>query len=225
MRVLPYHIPFVAERGERFPHLRCGRQRIHRPEHGVWAAAVRAPHPATGGRGRHPADHRIRQPIGLPDRNQRSGPPGSSNSCSLSMELLRFANSGTEALRLGRPPGPHLHRPQEAGDVRRALPRLERSGVHPLSWSPLAELPAEGFATAIPGTTGRVDGILDQVIVVPVERPGRAGTAAWPAYVNEVAGVMMEPIMGNAGVTRPCRMKATCGDTVREMTPRPRLLC
>jgi len=128
------------------------------------------------------------------------------------MELMRFANSGTEAcasaVRLAR-----------TFTGRRKLVMFEG---HYHGWSeavfnryhaPLADLPAEGFGPAIPGTTGMTDGILDVIVVEWNNLDALARCLA--KHGHEVAGVMMEPIMGNAGVNLP---REGYLQSVRELT-------
>src|SRR5262249_5297139 len=65
----------------------------------------------------------------------------------------------------------------------------------------LSDLPAEGFGPAIPGTTGMSDGIKDVIVVQWNDLD--ALSRCLEKHGHEVAGVMMEPIMGNAGVILP----------------------
>ncbi len=117
-----------------------------------------------------------------------------------SIELLRFANSGTEAcasaVRLAR-----------TFTGRRKLIMFEG---HYHGWSeavfnryhaPLADLPAEGFGPAIPGTTGMSDGIQD--VIVCQWNDLDALERCLQKHGSEVAAVMMEPVMGNAGLNLP----------------------
>jgi glutamate-1-semialdehyde 2,1-aminomutase len=117
-----------------------------------------------------------------------------------SMELLRFANSGTEAdasaARLAR-----------AYTGRRKLVLFEG---HYHGWSealyhryhaPLADLPKGPYGPATPGTLGMTSA-LDDVILCrwnDVE----ALDAVFADHGEEIAGVMMEPVMANAGVIPP----------------------
>ena len=129
-----------------------------------------------------------------------------------SIELLRFANSGTEAcasaVRLAR-----------TCTGRRKLIMFEG---HYHGWSeavfnryhaPLEELPAEGFGPAIPGTSGMGDGIYD-VIVVEYNNLD-ALERCMAKHGHEVAGVMLEPVMANGGLNLP---DDGFLQTVREMT-------
>jgi glutamate-1-semialdehyde 2,1-aminomutase len=198
MRVLPYHIPLVADRGQgarlwdvdgkEYIDLNMAYGPLlfgHCPKHVV--AAVTRQISERGSQLGFPTEITIR----VAEKIKRLFP---------SMELLRFANSGTEAcasaVRLAR-----------ASTGRRKLIMFEG---HYHGWSeavfnryhaPLADLPAAGFGPAIPGTTGMTDGILDVIVVQwndidALER-------CLQKHGHEVAAVMMEPIMGNAGVNLP----------------------
>jgi glutamate-1-semialdehyde 2,1-aminomutase len=116
------------------------------------------------------------------------------------IELLRFANSGTEAIasavRLAR-----------AYTGRRKLVMFEG---HYHGWSeavfnryhaPLSALPSGPSGPAIPGTTG-MTGALDDVIVVRWNDLD-ALKEVLEEHAGSIAGVLMEPIMGNAGVIPP----------------------
>ena len=129
-----------------------------------------------------------------------------------SIELLRFANSGTEAcasaVRLAR-----------TCTGRRKLVMFEG---HYHGWSeavfnkyhaPLDELPAEGFGPAIPGTSGMGDGIYDVIVVEYNDLD--ALDRCLKRHGHEVAGVMLEPIMANGGLNLP---HDGFLQTVREMT-------
>ncbi len=129
-----------------------------------------------------------------------------------SMELLRFANSGTEAcasaIRLAR-----------TATRRRKLILFEG---HYHGWSeavfnryhaPLDALPERGFGPAIPGTIG-MSSSLDDVVVCEwnnIETFERC----LQENGYDVAGVMMEPIMGNASLLPP---REGFLQTVRELT-------
>lgn len=117
-----------------------------------------------------------------------------------SIELLRFANSGTEAC---------------ASAVRLAHTHTGRSKLimfegHYHGWSesvftryhaPLDQLPAEGFGPAIPGTSGMRDGIRDTIVVKWNDLD--ALQRCLQKYGDEVAAIMMEPVSGNAGLILP----------------------
>jgi len=198
MRVLPYHLPLVAERGQGArlwdidgneyldlnmaygPLLlgHCPRQVID---------SVTRQISQFGSQLGFPTEVTIR----VAEKVKQLYP---------SMELLRFANSGTEAcasaVRLAR-----------TFTGRRKLIMFEG---HYHGWSeavfnryhaPLADLPAEGFGPAIPGTTGMTDGILDVITVQWNDLDALERCLA--RHGHEVAAVMMEPIMGNAGVNLP----------------------
>jgi glutamate-1-semialdehyde 2,1-aminomutase len=210
MRVLPYHLPLVADRGEgsrvwdidgnEYIDLNMAYGPLlfgHCPAHVI--ASVARQITERGSQLGFPTEVTIR----VAEKVKQLFP---------SMELLRFANSGTEAcasaVRLAR-----------TYTGRRKLIMFEG---HYHGWSeavfnryhaPLSELPACGFGPAIPGTTGMTDGI-DDVIVVEWNDVD-ALERCLKAHGHEVAGVMMEPIMGNAGVQLP---REGYLQTVRELT-------
>jgi glutamate-1-semialdehyde 2,1-aminomutase len=198
MRVLPYHLPLVAQRGEG-----CriwdvdGREYIdlnmaygpllfgHRPKRVTRAVARQITE--------------FGSQLGFPTKisvkaaeNVRRLFP--------SMELLRFANSGTEA---------------NASAVRLARaftgrPKLVMFEGHYHGWSEavfnryhaeLNELPASGFGPALPGTLGMSDA-LDEVVVCRWNNLAVLEDCL-NAYQGEVAAVLMEPVMGNGGVIPP----------------------
>jgi len=198
MRVLPYHIPLVAERGEaarlwdvdgnEYLDLNMAYGPLlfgHRPQHVI--DAVTRQISEFGSQLGFPTEITIR----VAEKLKQLYP---------SMELLRFANSGTEAcasaVRLAR-----------SYTGRRKLVMFEG---HYHGWSeavfnryhaPLAELPPEGYGPAIPGTSGMTDGIMDVIVVEWNDLD--ALTRCMEQHGSEVAGVIMEPVMGNAGVNLP----------------------
>lgn len=198
MRVLPYHIPLVADRGQgsrlwdidgnEYIDLNMAYGPLlfgHCPPHVI--ASVTKQISERGSQLGFPTEITIR----VAEKVKQLFP---------SMELLRFANSGTEAcasaVRLAR-----------TYTGRRKLVMFEG---HYHGWSeavfnryhaPLADLPAEGFGPAIPGTTGMSDGILDVIVVQWNDID--ALTRCFERHGDEIAAVMMEPIMGNAGVNLP----------------------
>jgi glutamate-1-semialdehyde 2,1-aminomutase len=210
MRVLPYHLPLVADRGDgarlwdidgnEYLDLNMAYGPLllgHCPPQVIESVTRQI-----GERGSQlgfPTEITIR----VAEKIKRLFP---------SMELLRFANSGTEAcasaVRLAR-----------TYTGRRKLIMFEG---HYHGWSeavfnryhaPLSELSAEGFGPAIPGTTGMSDGILDVLVVEwnDVDALHRC----LERHGHEVAAVMMEPVMGNAGVQLP---RDGYLQAVREMT-------
>jgi len=210
MRVLPYHLPLVADRGEgarlwdidgnEYLDLNMAYGPLllgHCPPQVIESVTRQI-----GERGSQlgfPTEITIR----VAEKIKRLFP---------SMELLRFANSGTEAcasaVRLAR-----------TYTGRRKLIMFEG---HYHGWSeavfnryhaPLTELSAEGFGAAIPGTTGMTDGIFDVVVVEWNNLD--ALDRCLERHGHEVAAVMMEPVMGNAGVQAP---RDGYLQAVREMT-------
>jgi len=210
MRVLPYHIPLVAQRGQgaylwdvdgnEYLDLNMAYGPLllgHCPPQVI--ESVTRQISQFGSQLGFPTEVTIR----VAEKVKQLYP---------SMELLRFANSGTEAcasaVRLAR-----------TFTGRRKLIMFEG---HYHGWSeavfnryhaPLADLPAEGFGPAIPGTTGMTDGILD--VIVCEWNDLDALTRCLARHGHEVAAVIMEPIMGNAGVNLP---RDGYLQTVREMT-------
>jgi len=198
MRVLPYHIPLVAERGagarlwdvdgNEYIDLNMAYGPLlfgHCPKHVI--ASVTRQITERGSQLGFPTEITIR----VAEKLKQLFP---------SIELLRFANSGTEAcasaVRLAR-----------SFTGRRKLIMFEG---HYHGWSeavfnryhaPLADLPAAGFGPAIPGTTGMTDGILDVIVVQWNDLD--ALTRCLEVHGHEVAAVLMEPIMGNACVNLP----------------------
>lgn len=198
MRVLPYQLPLVAERGKGARVWDAdGREYIdlnmaygplifgHCPAHVI--QAVRRQIEDCGSQLGFPTEISMR----VAEKLKRLYP---------GMELIRFANSGTEALnaaaRLAR--------------VVTGRPKLLVFEGHYHGWSdalfhryhaPLAELPREGFGPAIPGTVG-LNGAPHELIV-----------ARWndldvlhrclDRYGEEIAAILMEPIMCNAGTILP----------------------
>jgi glutamate-1-semialdehyde 2,1-aminomutase len=210
MRVLPYHLPLVADRGEgarvwdvdgneyidlnmAFGPLLFG----HCPKHVIQSVTRQITE--RGSQLGFPTEITIR----VAEKIKQLYP---------AMELLRFANSGTEAcasaVRLAR-----------TYTGRRKLIMFEG---HYHGWSeavfnryhaPLADLPEEGFGPAIPGTTGMSDGIADVIVCQWNDLDALQRCLA--RFGHETAAVIMEPIMGNAGLQLP---REGYLQTVREMT-------
>lgn len=198
MRVLPYHIPLVADRGEgsrlwdidgnEYIDLNMAYGPLllgHRPPQVV--EAVYRQISERGSQLGFPTEVTIR----VAEKVKLLYP---------SIELLRFANSGTEAcasaVRLAR-----------TYTGRRKLIMFEG---HYHGWSeavftryhaPLDQLPAEGFGPALPGTTGMGDGIFDVIVVQWNDLD--ALERCLEKHGHEVAAIMMEPVMGNAGLILP----------------------
>lgn len=210
MRVLPYHIPLVADRAQgcrlwdvddnEYIDLNMAYGPLlfgHCPAH-----VIDAVHRQISQRGSQlgfPTEISIR----VAEKLKQLYP---------SIELLRFANSGTEAcasaVRLAR-----------THTGRRKLIMFEG---HYHGWSeavftkyhaPLEELPETGYGTAIPGTRGMGDGIFD---VITVEwNDLDALQRCLKEHGSDVAAIMMEPIMGNAGLLMP---RPGYLNAVRELT-------
>jgi glutamate-1-semialdehyde 2,1-aminomutase len=198
MRVLPYHPPMVAESGEGCRILDIdGNEYVdmnmaygpllfgHRPRF-VLERVIREISESGSMLGfPHLLSHRVAQKL------QRAFP---------SMDLIRFANSGTEAvattIRLAR-----------AVTGRRKLILFEG---HYHGWSDTVfhkyhasaeELSARASWDAIPGTAG-MNGAPCDVLVVPWNDATRLGEII-ERHRGDVAAVVMEPIMANAGVIPP----------------------
>ncbi len=62
-------------------------------------------------------------------------------------------------------------------------------------------LPAEGFGPAIAGTTGMTDAVED--LIVCQWNDLDALTRCFEKHGHEIAAVIMEPVMGNAGLNLP----------------------
>lgn len=198
MRVLPYHLPLVAERGEgsriwdangdEYLDLNMAYGPLifgHRPQHII--AAVSRQITEYGSQLGFPTEISVRTA-----ENVRRLFPG--------MELLRFANSGTEAMasavRLAR-----------AYTGRRKLILFEG---HYHGWSEavfhryhasLDQLPQKGYGPTIPGTAG-MSNAMDDVIVCRWNQPDLLEECL-AEHAGEVAAIVMEPVMGNGGVIPP----------------------
>jgi glutamate-1-semialdehyde 2,1-aminomutase len=199
MRVLPYHLPLVAERG--------AGSRIWDVEGREYIDLNMAYGPLIFGHcPPHVVDAVTRQ---IAERGSQLGFPteistrAAENVRQLipSMELLRFSNSGTEAMassvRLAR-----------AYTGRRKLIQFEG---HYHGWSeavftryhaPLEDLPAKGYGPALPGTLGMTSAVSDNVIVCRWNNL-EAFEQCLQENADDVAAVIMEPIMGNGGVIPP----------------------
>lgn len=198
MRVLPYHIPLVADRGEggrlwdidgnEYIDLNMSYGPLllgHRPQQVI--DAVTRQISEQGSQLGFPTEVTIR----VAEKLKQLFP------C---IELLRFANSGTEAcasaIRLAR-----------TYTGRRKLIMFEG---HYHGWSeavftkyhaPLDMLPECGYGPAIPGTTGMSDA-LDDVITCQWNDLD-ALQRCLEEHGDEAAAVIMEPISGNAGLLMP----------------------
>jgi glutamate-1-semialdehyde 2,1-aminomutase len=198
MRVLPYHLPLVAQRGD--------GARVWDAEEREYLDLNMAYGPLIYGHRPRPVMEAVSRQI-LQFGSQLGFPTeisirAAENVRRLfpSMALMRFANSGSEAcassVRLAR-----------AFTGRRKLIMFEG---HYHGWSeavftkyhaPLGDLPDRGFGPAIPGTLGMAGSIGDVIVVrwnnlEVLER-------ALSGHRGQVAAVMMEPIMGNGGTIPP----------------------
>ncbi len=198
MRVLPYHLPLVAQRGK--------GARVWDADGNEYIDMNMAYGPLLFG---HCPDAIVKSVVG--QIGQRGSQLGFPTEISMrvaeklkrlfpGMELLRFANSGTEAI---------------ASSVRLARGYTGRNKIilfegHYHGWSeavfhkyhaPLAELPMRGYGPAIPGTQG-MSSALDDAIVVRWNDLELLETVL-KRYEGMIAAVVMEPVMGNAGVIAP----------------------
>ncbi len=200
MRVLPYHLPLVAShgRGSRvwdvdgneyldlnmaFGPLLFG----HCPEHVV--AAVTDQITNRGSQLGFPTEITIR----VAEKIQKLYP---------NMELLRFANSGTEA-------------DVSATRLARAFtgrPIVVQFEGHYHGWSdtlfnryhaPLDELSSGAYGPALSGTRGMNGAPYDNLVVRWNDIDALERT--FLDHPGQVAAVIMEPVMGNAGVIAPER--------------------
>jgi glutamate-1-semialdehyde 2,1-aminomutase len=210
MRVLPYHLPLVAERGEgcrvwdvdgnEYLDLNMAYGPLllgHRPKNVI--DAVYRQISEQGSQLGFPTEVTVR----VAEKLKRLFP---------SMELLRFANSGTEAC---------------ASAVRLARTYTGKKKIvafegHYHGWSeaiftryhaPLEQLPACGYGPALPGTTGMGDGFRDVIAVQWNDLDALQRCLA--EHRGEVAAVMMEPVAGNASMLLP---KEGYLQAVRELT-------
>jgi glutamate-1-semialdehyde 2,1-aminomutase len=198
MRVLPYHLPLVAShgRGSRvwdaddneyidlnmaFGPLLLG----HCPEQVIDAVVEQISR--YGSQLGFPTEITVR----VAEKIQRLYP---------SIELLRFANSGTEAdvsaVRLAR--------------AFTGRPKIIQFEGHYHGWSdtlfnryhaPLDQLPAGPYGSALPGTRG-LNGAPHESLLVRWNDFG-ALERCLNDHRGQIAAVVMEPVMGNAGVIPP----------------------
>lgn len=198
MRVLPYHLPLVAVRGEGSRVWDAdGQEHIdlnmaygplifgHRPPQ-VTDAVVRQI-TESGSQLGFPAELSVR----VAEKVKLLYPH---------IELLRFSSTGTEAivaaLRLAR-----------VFTERRYVIAFEghyhgsSDNIFHRYHAPLEELPEGAYAPALPGTLG-MNGAPVDVLVCPWNSP-EALEKCLSDHADDVAAVIMEPVMGNAGVIAP----------------------
>jgi glutamate-1-semialdehyde 2,1-aminomutase len=198
MRVLPYHIPFVARRGKGC-YIWDADDKQYIDLNMAYGPLIF---------GHCPPDVMSRVCDQITNSGSQLGFPSEISTRVAekikilfpSMELLRFANSGTEAI---------------ASAIRLARTATGRNKIilfegHYHGWSeavfnryhaPLEELPEAGFGPAIPGTTG-MNGAPHDVIVVRWNDKD-AFERCLEVHGDSVAACIMEPVMGNAGVIPP----------------------
>jgi len=198
MRVLPYHLPLVAERGE--------GSRVWDADGKEYIDLNMAYGPLLLGHRPRDVAHAVCKQIS--ERGSQLGFPTEISARVAekikhlipSMQLMRFANSGTEAI---------------ASAIRLARVYTGRNKIilfegNYHGWSdavfhryhaPVSDLPDCGYGPAIPGTAG-MSGAPNDVIAVRFNDID-ALNGALSQYGDSVAAVIMEPVMGNAGVIPP----------------------
>lgn len=198
MRVLPYHIPLVAQRGEgsrlwdvdgnEFIDLNMAYGPLilgHCPQNVIDAVTKQISE--YGSQFGFPNELTTR----VAEKIKHLFP---------SMELMRFANSGTEAI---------------ASSIRLARTYTGRDKIvifegNYHGWSDsvfhkyhasIDELSPEGFGPALPGTTGMAGAPLNAIVV----RWNDVETFqhVMELHGDSIAGVILEPVMGNAGIIPP----------------------
>ena len=198
MRVLPYHLPLVAVRGEgcrvwdvdgqEYIDLNMAYGPLifgHRPP-AVIDAVVRQI-TESGSQLGFPAEVSVR----VAEKVKQLFPH---------IELLRFSSTGTEAIVAASATGADLHRREVHHRVRGSLSRLERQHFQPLS-RPARQLPDGPYGPAMPGTLG-MNGAPHDVLVCRWNSP-EALEQCLADHAGQVAAVIMEPVMGNGGVIPP----------------------
>ncbi len=198
MRVLPYHIPFVADRGK--------GARVWDADDREYIDLNMAYGPLIFGHCPDEIVSRVSEQIS--QRGSQLGFPTEISMCVAekikklfpSIESMRFANSGTEAI---------------ASSIRLARTVTGRDKIivfegHYHGWSDavfhryhasLEELPQGDFGPAMPGTLG-MSGAPHNVIVVRWNNLD-ALARCLASDPGGFAGCIMEPVMGNAGVIPP----------------------
>src|ERR1700722_6463639 len=198
MRVLPYHLPLVAShgRGSRVwdvygyelneLNMAVGPPLFgHWPEHVI--AAVTDQITNRGSQLGFPTE----VTISVAEKIQKLFP---------NMELMRFANSGTEAdvsaVRLAR--------------TFTGRPKIVQFEGHYHGWSdtlfnryhaPLEELSNEAYGPALPGPRGLNESLNENLVVRWNDIDALEKTLE--DHPGQIAAVIMEPVMGNAGVIAP----------------------
>lgn len=198
MRVLPYHLPLVADRGE--------GARVWDVDGKEYLDFNMAYGPLLfGHRPRTVIDSVVRQ---ISERGSQLGFPTEISARVAEkikqfypgMELLRFANSGTEACAAAV----RLARSYTRKDI------LVMFEGHYHGWSdavfnkyhaPLEMLPERGFGPIIPGTIG-LAGAPNHVVVVRWNDLSVLEDC-FREHGDRIAACIMEPVMGNSGVIPP----------------------
>ncbi len=198
MRVLSYHLPLVASKGE--------GSRVWDVDGNEYIDLNMAFGPLLfGHRPKHIIDAVTRQ---IRDSGSMLGFPTEISmrvaekikSLFPSMELMRFANSGTEGI---------------ASAVRVARSYTGRRKVvlfegHYHGWSeavfhkyhaPISSLPQGDFQNVQPGTKG-MSSAINEALLVPWNDIDALNTCL-EKHGQDVAAVLMEPVMGNAGLILP----------------------
>jgi glutamate-1-semialdehyde 2,1-aminomutase len=198
MRVLPYHLPLVAARGQ--------GSRVWDVDGNEYIDLNMAYGPLVLGHCPEPVIRAVTDQIS--NRGSQLGFPTEVTirvaekikKLFPSMELMRFANSGTEAC-------------VSAARLARAWtgrPKLIQFEGHYHGWSdtlfnryhaPLEDLPAGPYGPSIPGTQGMNGGPRENLVVRWNDVDGLE--QCLEDHRGEIAGVIMEPVMGNAGTIPP----------------------
>jgi glutamate-1-semialdehyde 2,1-aminomutase len=198
MRVLPYHLPLVAARGQ--------GSRVWDVDGNEYIDLNMAYGPLVLGHCPEPIIRAVTDQIR--NRGSQLGFPTEITirvaekikKLFPSMELMRFANSGTEA-------------DVSAARLSRAWtgrPKLIQFEGHYHGWSdtlfnryhaPLEDLPKGPYGPAIPGTQGTNGAPHDNLVVR--WNDADALEQCLNDHRGQVAGVIMEPVMGNAGTIPP----------------------
>jgi glutamate-1-semialdehyde 2,1-aminomutase len=198
MRVLPYHLPLVAVRGE--------GSRVWDADGREYLDLNMAYGPLIfGHRPPHVIDAVVKQ---LTESGSQLGFPAELTAHVAEMvkqlyphiELMRFSSTGTEAivaaLRLAR-----------VFTGRRYVIAFEghyhgsSDGIFHRYHAPIEDLPTGPYGPAIPGTLG-MNGAPHDVLVCRWNSP-EALEKCLSDHADDVAAVIMEPVMGNAGVIAP----------------------
>lgn len=198
MRVLPYHLPLVAKRGE--------RSRVWDEDGKEYIDLNMAYGPLLLGHCPPSVVASVTRQIS--ECGSQLGFPTEISTCVAekikqlfpSIELLRFTSSGTEAcagaVRLARTVTRRPKIVQFEGHYHGSS-----DGVFNRYHAPLDQLPRKGYGPAIPGTNG-LNGAPHDLVVVRWNDIDTLETCL-KEHKGSVAACIMEPVMGNSGVIPP----------------------